>query len=105
MGIEPLTFGVQGECLIHYTTEDHTNHRFNKSTDSERVISMNTIVNPLFRCLVRMVIITHRANTELTCEFLINEVNQYLQWNNASRPVCFCGESKIYILLSPVIFV
>ena len=45
---------------------------------------MNTVGNPLFRCLVRMVI-THRANTELTCEFLINEVNQYLQWNNAAR--------------------
>src|SRR5437867_13254858 len=44
---------------------------------------MNTVANPLFRCLVRMVIITHRANTELTCEFLINVVNPYRQWNNA----------------------
>src|SRR5437867_430436 len=45
---------------------------------------MNTVANPLFRCLVRMVIITDRANTELKFEFLINVVNPYRQWNNAS---------------------
>src|SRR2546425_9840 len=48
-------------------------------------VSMNIAANPFFRCLVRIVIITHRSNTELTCKFLINVVNPYLQWNYASR--------------------